>query len=969
MPPLQYFPSSASTSSSSSTTAFMDSTHYDIATTSATIHTPSHSQPPSQPISQPSSRHPTRASSPEDQRLPSLQVTHPTPTKAKKFRRGSTEGTSSSGSIHVASPTWRMAMLPSRSPSALSSLEVSVEPLQGAVAGADQPSGSRSRPRSPESDEEEKTEDQILAEKIARTREKGRERQRRKRQRDKEAKEAAARKASGGMPTPLHLSPNPIGSLSITVPSPASSTYSSLHTGSYFSVSPGTAPFFGASLSGESPPSTLFSPSASTPGTGYLDSVGYWSTDGTTGTNTPSLDLGLSTSIPRSIKGKSASVSGPPSTTKISPVTGLPLPTSTSTMGKTAIGPSPPYKRRKSEPQPEAFRAQLHNANLGLGVNMGENAAGAKPVKEERPRVLRTSSDGVVLRSDYQKDWSRSPTPPPVPTLPSEYRKRPEAKRQESLASLGEGVKSLSVRVPTPTPTPNLTPVVDSAASSSSEGASFASFAVSALMKSKDLETKRHLGLGKDELEGMKDGLAQFYDKWTLERGMSRVSLESRQGRMGEAATNQAATPSTVTPGTARQPPASTPHPTPGGTLFFTPSTGTPLRQDVILHGSYPMLQSFSQTLESPLASLSHGRQRSLSSVSVVTRASNAAGVRPGSSYQYFRTQPETPISTPSGNTSAGGQLDSTDDSASPVNSSLQTPSTGQGSFPLPDSLVTYKAHWRSATDPTGVRTYTTFPNQGQVAEMVPSEGWSVPASCPPGGNGLGMAQTSGQGQGLDSPLSMTAQLEAVTMMPPPSTGPSSGGLAQEQHGDAQSTETRRQSLSRTQSQPHPTAPLSVSTQNLFRTPNGRRAAGLRRVQPVPYTPPTPLGVRGQSHGHNSMSMGGTFGGALFYGTGYSPDIPSQTSTPVQLGQLGQQQQQSPVQLMEGYIDFNGTVDPLPSPHTQRQMQQQHAQSHSSHHSLSSLSSLTPISPLTVQPLSQQPPPPSQPSFVPPENQ
>jgi len=153
-------------------------------------------------------------------------------------------------------------------------------------------------------------------------------------------------------------------------------------------------------------------------------------------------------------------------------------------------GPSP-AKRRKSEPEPEEFRVPKDpHAQVGLGVIIGDDAW-----PTERPQPRRTASDSETLNP--VADWQpRSPTPPPVPNLPVQYRGNNHQYGNQA----------------------------------SSEGHFFALSLLSALWtrenKKLAVDMEAVLGLGRVELEEMRGDLAGVYDRWRLERGMRKVSLE-----------------------------------------------------------------------------------------------------------------------------------------------------------------------------------------------------------------------------------------------------------------------------------------------------------------------------------------------------------------------------------------------------------------------------------------------------------
>ena len=108
----------------------------------------------------------------------------------------------------------------------------------------------------------------------------------------------------------------------------------------------------------------------------------------------------------------------------------------------------------------------------------------------ERPHPRRAASDSNTLAISSTVVWPRSPTPPPVPRLPSQYRPK----------------------------------------NPSSDGHFFASSLLSALGSRGNEKLagaiKTMLGVVRPEREDMRGELAGVYDRWRLERGMRKVSLE-----------------------------------------------------------------------------------------------------------------------------------------------------------------------------------------------------------------------------------------------------------------------------------------------------------------------------------------------------------------------------------------------------------------------------------------------------------
>nr|ODN98700.1 hypothetical protein L204_02664 [Cryptococcus depauperatus CBS 7855] len=734
-----------------------------------------------------------QSDSSESSHLPSLQVTHPTPTKGRKFKRTDTEVSTSSEGMYVDSLNWQTPLLPTPAPGSCGSLEVTVEPL-GACANRKtrlRSSENTADTKKEKSESERQTE--LLAEKQARTREKGRERQRRKRERDRKAKEvsfsgvlirdllyakvAAVLKSRNA---PTHLSSNPsINALSITVPSPAS-TYSSLATGSYMSISP-THPLAlstgSTSMSGESSPNTNFSPAVSTPATALsLEGLksNYWN-EGLI------IRPDLSNKPIRPIRVTRASSGSIPSLKKglnISVATSLPV-RSTS---DSKLESTPPFKRRKSEPESEPSRIVNESS-----VSSESNSKGQKM---DRSRPTRTKSDGFILIDDASKARSKSSTPP-MSILPEEYQRQIESARPASQPE-----------------------TVSSAPSASTDAYYFALTVILSMNRNEDQEVKlmkERLGLSGAEMQSMKDGLAAFYDQWAIEKSISKTSVDL--GTVNATLTHQDNS-------------ASTPYSPPCncGTFqksFFTPSSSTATHYDTRSPSTMPMTFSFvRQAGESPLAAQSHGRQRSLSAISVTNRAN------------MLRWQPETP--TESG---PSGLINTKDENGSPITSIIHTPSAGQSTFPMLESMGPFRTHWRSITDPTGDRTCSAL---NQTQRGMPNESWA--------NNNLGE---------LDSPLSVIGQLDRSEMMPPPSSAPHQGGIQLITNlGPTTEQPPIRDSRLLSQSR--------VFTSHHLRTSSGPGSAGFENTQRMPFAPTTPLNSEGPSQ--TDLESGGEYmQGSLYY--------------------------------------------------------------------------------------------------------
>lgn len=262
-------------------------------------------------------------------------------------------------------------------------------------------------------------------------------------------------------------------------------------------------------------------------------------------------------------------------------------------------------------------------------------------------------------------------------------------------------------------------------------------------------------------------------------------------------------------------------------TAFFTPASGSATQHDIQAPATLPL--SLPAQHESPLASQNHGRQRSLSALSVITRPNTV------------RWQPETPTTQ-----SAKSLLASKDDAGSPITSSIHTPSTGQGTFPALDNFVSLKSQpYRPATDPTGSRSYTTF-NRAEVNEMPSDEVWDQMVSETKGTN-------------LDSPLLLTGQPEPMAVSMPHATSMAHSRC----NGMVEGNVSGGGNNSSSQLERHRSFP------GHYRTPSGPRSFGLKSAQGIPFTPPTPLDARGQGQGNyaanedlaDPLFYSGVFGG------------------------------------------------------------------------------------------------------------
>ncbi|WWC86223.1 uncharacterized protein L201_001096 [Kwoniella dendrophila CBS 6074] len=770
--------------------------------------------------------------------LPSFQVTHPTPTKAIKFRRKSTDVLSvSTASSFDPSPLGQAQIL--QSPGT-GTLDVSVEAPNNAA------SGSRSRARSPEidlEDDDSEAERVRLEEKQARVREKGRERQRRKRERDKKAKEAKTSSApSCHLPVPItSQSKSPAHSLSISVPSSVSTMASSLpQSASYFSVSPAGNPFGmlpgSTSVSGASTPVTLLSPSGSTPALGYSPdtsmSASLFSLGLEGAISNGMLELPMDKPSKRTTRGKGKVITN--STTHSRKVSPTPLLTDLPQAQRDAKPPTiKSAKRRKSEPQTdELFNIGMTMTGLGVTTVQDEPPQPTWPIKVSegsRPQPRRTASDGVVIRANHERerDWgARSPTPPPVPTLPSEYRQ----------------IKSIRPSVSTET-------MSDTDSSPSAQSEVFATRLLY-LLKKDEVETgwlNNQIGLNTSEIDDMKHALKCVYDKWILEKGIKEMSLDSSEGVTNSQPSSTNMTPSSTYMNQSSVPTSPVINAAMSASGFFTP---LPQSRSSSRRGEKRPTISIGESPLTSQTSSSHGRQRSLSSASMIARGLHITSQVPSQPPQQW-SHPTTPV-LPQETVSNPTNEPKSDDTASPVNSSLQTPSTGQGSFPTSEQMTAYHGHWRSATDPVGQRVYTTFqyPPQTPVQEQNINQInglWQVPNTCPP-------VQHHASRHQLDSPLASTAMNKSGQIdMPPPLPASSQGIATVGLNGhSALPDSSRMTSQQHMDSFEHMRSHMDSDNghQRHFSTPVTSRTQPIshRNIMAVPFTPGTPVQVRGQNH-------------------------------------------------------------------------------------------------------------------------
>ena len=319
---------------------------------------------------------------------------------------------------------------------------------------------------------------------------KARERQRRKRERDKRAQEVGGIARSDrmladpqdaqflGLPIPGRSSlsaPGQVAStnaLSVSVPSPTAPLRSPSVTlgsplSSYehtpFAFDPGMGqPTF---VSGQpSPSNALFSPF--TPAAGTADATRV------------------------QMAGPANSIFG-----REPLVSTQPLATGETVMNMRSQTPLPrsnPAKRRKSEPEPEEFRARETTTT------------------SERPTIRRTISDNSTLPPRM------SPSPPPVPDIPRNYRQKQKP---------------------------------------SDAGKFFASTVIYGITSSHVMGAlQQSLDIGREDLEEMREALAGVFDKFKIERDLRNMSLESREGSQTSSASQSASNSTPTSPATSTLP-------------------------------------------------------------------------------------------------------------------------------------------------------------------------------------------------------------------------------------------------------------------------------------------------------------------------------------------------------------------------------------------------------------------------------
>lgn len=271
------------------------------------------------------------------------------------------------------------------------------------------------------------------------------------------------------------------------LPSSASSTYSNLPPMG-ISLSPTTS--FGmsagsTSMSDSSSPSHSFSPTMSTPG-------GINFTDDPAWQEHTAVFGNLSLSPDATVRAKPR-----PSSVALASVTASRRPSDQpefQPFGLHADQRPSPAKRRKSDSEDE------RHARVGLGVIIDPELEGVGPFNPGRPVQRRSVSDHSSLGDSMEVSPDRSPTPPPVPDLPAEFR---QFASRSMVGTAGGGEQ----------PSP--------------EGVFFSSAVVLALTDSQwgaVLESK--LGIKRKHLEAMATDIAAAYEKWRVHSGTGQVTLD-----------------------------------------------------------------------------------------------------------------------------------------------------------------------------------------------------------------------------------------------------------------------------------------------------------------------------------------------------------------------------------------------------------------------------------------------------------
>ncbi|KAK4687414.1 hypothetical protein P7C73_g2707, partial [Tremellales sp. Uapishka_1] len=508
------------------------------------------------------------SNSPPPAFVPSLQVIQPTPTKAKGKKRAEGIAQGDDGS-------------PSKS-----TLDVNVVPSWGT-----------------EMDGDSDIEREAIAreEKLARQREKGRVRQARKRAKDKADKEKREHEKREPSTTASHPLTTTMG-MHLVIPSgpstrydhpPPSSTSSSYSQLPISSNNLLPSPSQSFSTSAASSPG-LFSPLASTPGIGY-----EWN-------SLPSMSMPMSMPVdepqPRLLRIRNRASSNSLGNTLVSrhDLTVKIPPNPPRRQG----GPSP-AKRRKSELTSSGSLPSITtDHDIGLGVNIGPpetmEMSWTAPTKSSysRPRSRRTASaPNVSEMLDFDCESSRSPTPPPVPTLPAEYQ-RPVSSFQPAKSAWNQYVEP--------------------------HRKAYETTLFSAILH-RDLAVVREMGLNDDDVAGIFESLDACFNKSQMYANIGKVSL-GNDGHLSQVSGPMS--PPQTSPRRSVAPPHSQ--------ILATPiTTSRPHTQGSFTSAvsSIHMFPTTSQQYQTPSQHLSRSRSFSTSAAAMLSR---------GMAYP-----PQTPTSDP----------------------------------------------------------------------------------------------------------------------------------------------------------------------------------------------------------------------------------------------------------------------------------------------------------------------------------
>ncbi|KAL7423829.1 hypothetical protein Q5752_001413 [Cryptotrichosporon argae] len=563
-----------------------------------------------------------------------------------------------------------------------------------------------------------------------RQKEQGRERQRRKRAKDKAAREAAqASVDSSGLTLAIPADATyPPSAYSV---SSASTSYSLLPA----VPSPSIAGSFAlATPSGQNSPS-LISPALSTDAPQDWDVAGAPSSAPRQSTTKGGL------AIPRRTKARAASTSMP--------------------LGLSALALSTPEEPAVLEHQPKRRRSEDARATeIGLGVFMPPQPPAVRP----QPRRTASEPEGVrdvFMAGPFAAPLSvsppRSPTPPPVPSLPNAYRSGTRTRANTASTIFSQEASQ--------------------ATTASASSSSYTTPAGSMYDAPPDMLALDHLApaaqfaqlllFGPKVIPHVRDGLARlgFRDgmpdlQILLERafegfGPSRQSSTFDVARTDSTQTSeptpfptpvlpqhqsrptspqqhqQFTTPAPVRKMIRRPEPLTLPPQEPG---FYSPHVQSPLNSPGIAPPPPPASPQLGQRPQHAMLP-HHTRTRTLSRLSMpLEQAAAPASAPPIQSVHHFNAPPH-PMSAshmPSPVIPTPVRMPATPLTyeESPSAASLQTPSTGQGVFPaFPEGQP-----WQLGSAPARMGNWN-----GLESPLVPKRGYPMSAMPNQGGGSMGM--------------------------------------------------------------------------------------------------------------------------------------------------------------------------------------------------------------------------------------